>query len=229
MAIAFDAATDGGNNGGSTTSITFSHTCTGSDRLLIVAVIGDPTTDDVTGVTYNGVAMTQVGKQSPAIGYRWAYLYHLEAPASGANNVVISAGSAHYLWGGAASYTGVNASGQPDQTATNSGTGPTLTTSITTVADNCWMMLMEGSYDADTGHPAAGTGSTRRKNDASFGAWGLFDNNAAITPAGANSMQTVRTGPVGLSHVAASFAPATSPPPPPPAANYNLPLLGVGD
>src|SRR5678809_1505187 len=43
--IARDAATDGGNNGGTTTSRTFAHTCSGSGRYLFVPVKGGLVSD----------------------------------------------------------------------------------------------------------------------------------------------------------------------------------------
>ncbi len=61
--IAFDSATNGGSGTG--TSLTYAHTCSGSARLLRVGVnLYNPGTDDLTGVTYAGVAMTQIGKIS---------------------------------------------------------------------------------------------------------------------------------------------------------------------
>ena len=53
---AFDAAGSGPST--SATSLTWSHTCAGANRILFVGFLSNGT---VTGVTYNGVAMTQVG------------------------------------------------------------------------------------------------------------------------------------------------------------------------
>lgn len=230
MPIAFDAATDGGNNGGASTSLTFSHACSGSDRLLIVIVAGDSFggADDVTGVTYGGVPMELVGKRAPAASNRWNYLYLLENPASGANNVVVSASSTHYLLAGAASYTGAAQTGQPDASTTNDGGGSvtSLTTSVTVVAADSWLVCGENAYTGNN-PPAAGTGTTRRTFDAPFGGWGLFDSNGAVA-AGSRSLQTTRPESVNtITHVMASIAPAGGGggPTPRPA---DLLLLGVG-
>lgn len=230
MAIAFDAATDGGNNGGTTNSRTFSHTCTGSDRILFVGFCGDvsPGNDDITSVTYNGVGLSLVGKRTDDNTSRMLYLYMLVGPASGANDVVISCTNNHYLLAGAVSYTGVAQSGQPDASTTNiSGAlATTLTTSLTTVADNCWTVLVEGGFNANAA-PTAGAGSTRRTFDAAFGTWGLFDSNSAITPAGSYSMTTDRSSSDNfIAHVMASVSPTG-------ALNSAAPggllmLLGVG-
>src|SRR3954468_16022523 len=106
MAVAFDAATDGGDKGGANSSKTFSHSCAGSDRCLIVTALGDQTNDLITGVTYNGVAMTLAAKRPPT-GDRWLYLFYLLNPASGSNSVVVTASGTTYILTGAASYTGV--------------------------------------------------------------------------------------------------------------------------
>src|SRR5262252_9483594 len=80
--IAFDTATNGGNNGGTTTSLTFNHTCA-SNATLLVGVIGDyvlSTPDNITSVTYNGTAMTLVAKNTVEGGSGsdfYQYLYVL--------------------------------------------------------------------------------------------------------------------------------------------------------
>ncbi len=63
----FDNAADGGNNGGSTTSLTYSYTVgTNSNRLLLVNLVGDPSADDISSVTYAGAPMTLITKvQTP--------------------------------------------------------------------------------------------------------------------------------------------------------------------
>lgn len=212
MAIAFVAGADGGNNTGGT-GLTYSYTCgSGANRLLVVGVAGDATVDDVTGVTYAGVSMTLAAKKAATgTNNRVSYLFYLLAPATGANNVVISASTAHYILSGAADYTGVKQSAQPDATATANGTGSVLllTSSVTTVANNSWAILLENGYGSNT-PPTASTGVTRRTFDAVFGGWGLFDSNAAITPAGSYSMTTQRTNASDtITHVGASFQPDT--------------------
>ena len=105
MAVAFDAATDGGEVLG--TSLTFAHTCTGADRALVVGIFVNSTTDHITGVTYAGSAMTRQSTVSTGNVGR-IYIYTLLAPASGANNVVVSSASTTFS-AGAVSFTGVGA------------------------------------------------------------------------------------------------------------------------
>lgn len=73
----------------SASSRTFSHNQNaGADGYLFVLVACPAIT--VTGVTYNGVAMTNVSTQTPTVyGTQWTF-WKLAAPATGANNVVVS-------------------------------------------------------------------------------------------------------------------------------------------
>ncbi len=219
MAIAFVSAADLGDNSNTTNNLTASYTCgSGLARLLVVAIIGDELSvtaqDDITGVTYAGTTMQLGAKLADNTGTkppRYTYLYHLINPTSGANNVVINCTNTHYIAALAGDYTGVSAIGQPDATKTNddpTGTGVALTTTITTVANNSWAVLIALGYSDGT-PPTASTGDIRRTFDAAFGEIGLFDSNGAITPAGNYSMSTnwpVSAG-NGIGHVIVSFLP----------------------
>lgn len=215
MAISFVAAADIGNNGGTTNSLSANYSCgSGLNRLLVVCINGDKTVDDVTGVTYAGTSMTFAVKNLAAGMDRHQYIYFLLSPASGTNSVVISCTSTHYLLAGAADYSGVAQSGQPDATTTNvagSSSNTSLTTSITTIADNSWAILMETDYDLNSDNlpPVASTGDTRRAFDGPFGGWGMFDSNGPVTPAGSYSLTTTRgtTPQYPIGHSVTSFAP----------------------
>ncbi len=204
MAIAFDAATDGLNNGGSGT-LTFSHTATGSNLIGFVGLLGDVIggADDISSVTWGGVAMTLIRKITSGPGGRFSYVYALAGPASGSQSIVVSSSSNHYLLAGAATYTGASQTGIPDNSTTNTaGTDP-ITTSLTTVADNCWTFLFAESGSGGTF--TAGTGSTFRKKDVAFSVWGILDSGNLIHPAGSYSM-TVSSLSNGVT-IMCSFAP----------------------
>lgn len=69
---------------------------TGTDRVLLVFVSWRERTNTISGVTYNGVAMTSLGTKitesdaSPVLsGQLWA----LAGPASGSNNLVVTMGA----------------------------------------------------------------------------------------------------------------------------------------
>jgi hypothetical protein len=223
MAIAFDAATYGSHNTG--TSHSFSHTCTGADGLLFVGIVGDYTADDITSVTYNGDTMTLVDKRRNPGEARWTYLYYRLGPDTGGSYTVqINASSSHFLTGGAVSYTGAQQSGVPDASNTGESDTSPLTISVTTVANNCWTVLVGCCEGANV---AAGTGSTQRVVDSSFDAIGMFDSAGVITPAGSYSMGMTGGSPTWFAGVMASFAPAGGGSTPSPAAGA-LALTGQG-
>lgn len=183
MAIARDAATDGGNNGVAGPTHSFNHTCTGSDLYLQVTVVGDlgGGADDISSVTYNGVGMTLVRKEAGATVVRMTYVYALMGPATGTHAVLITAGSTHFLQGAARSYTGVSQTGQPEVssvTFSNADADSSLTVAITPLTANSWVLLTSGGYDANS-LPAAGTGANLWLRDTTFGLWGFFDSNGA--------------------------------------------------
>lgn len=200
--IAFDAASQGTSSG---TSTTFAHTCSGSDRLLFVEAYST-TGDDVTGITYNGVAMTQINKVSKSGSSEKLYLYYLAAPATGSNNVVVSrSGSGGFLHGAASSYTGAKQTGIPDSQTTTApvGTGTSLTATTTTVANNCWLVA---AFVCDNGGITAGSGTSVRGGDTSFDV--IADSNGAKTPAGSHSLIVNCNSGSNRAAVIASFEPA---------------------
>ena len=200
FAIAFDATANAAAD--SVTSLTYAHTNTGSNLILFVGVDIDVGTDDITGVTYNTVAMTRINtQQTGGVGNRRNFLYYLLAPATGANNIVISRSSTGTIRSASASYTDAKQSDVPDASNTNSAGGVTsILTTTTTIADNCWVV---SHNDNDAGAPGAGAGLTIR---GSYANGGIGDNNTAKTPAGAVSLTwTLPSG--GTATCQASFAP----------------------
>lgn len=182
MAIANDSFTNGAFTSG--TTHTFSHTCSGTDRILYVHAFINTTTDRVTGVTYNGTSMTLLHKFSPAAG-RYLYVFALINPDTGANNVVISASASVAIGGNAVSYTGVSQTSQPEVTRTEIGSTNPDTYSITTTTDNSWAVLFTLGNNAN---PTASTGSTFVGQNSVYGDADVFDSGGAITPAGSYSM-----------------------------------------
>lgn len=202
MAIAFDTSTNGGlaNPG---TSLSWSHTCAGSDRILFVAVRSTTsTTDNVTGVTYNGASLTLVDRRNGDAGLlRAVSLWVLAGPASGANTIQVSGSPSDVILGLAASYTGAGAS-PPD--ATNQGTAlgsASVQVAVSPVASGCWIVGMEGN---NVGVVTV-TNATERQDSAN--GINLSDTNGTVT-AGA-SYQITWTNTAGeRAAIVASFAPA---------------------
>jgi hypothetical protein len=178
----------------------------GANRLLVVNLIGDTVADDISSVTYAGTSMTLIGKVLAASN-NWEYLYYLLNPPSGSSNVVITAGSKHYLISQAASWYNVKQSAQPDASTTNTSaaTSTSTTTSLTTVAAGSLVVQGLWSY----GHLAAGAGANPIVVDAVFQGAGIFvSGGSPVSPAGNVGMTTISDGTLSTGVIMASFAPA---------------------
>ena len=168
MAIAFSAAA----NTTVVNQASWTHVCGSSDTLLVVACnvfSGTPT------VTYNGVSMT-LGPNTGAI--RSFYLFN---PSPGSNTVAISGGTCTDSV--SASYTGTAVSGLDASATTSEGGGAgSHTSSITTIADNCWPIM---AFALDTTSTlAAGAATTQRAWANQARAIAIFDSATPKTPAG---------------------------------------------
>lgn len=201
MAIAFNAANQQVVSGSLTNTIALSSS--GSNRLVIAVIADDG--KGTMDVTYNGASLTSILGVEDTSGFFKFHFFYLLNPDTGSNNLVATRGintGDFYLIG--ATYTGIKQTGQPDASTTNAQTaGTSQTTSITTVADNSWSMLLTG---ADSGNLAASTNSSLRGSILN-GFFGFFDSNSAITPASSFSMSTTMNS--GLrTAIMVSFAPA---------------------
>lgn len=202
MAISRNSSADLGlDTGLSGSTATVAYTCgSGSNRILFVGFFGSvDSADTVSSVTYGGVAMTQVATALHASDRR-IWLYALIAPASGANNIVITLSSApdHY-WAMAADYAGVSQTGQPD--GMDSGTGSmSVTASPTVVNANSWVVAF--------GRESTGTspGWTNVTALQSNGGIHLADSNADVS-AGSYTV-TFAPGASFLALIGAAISPA---------------------
>lgn len=204
MAIAFDAKSNG-------TSQTVSHTCTGSNLILVTGFItyrAAGSANSVTGVTYNSVAMTQAGELTRNATSEYQYIYYLVGPATGAHNIVVSTSNTLDAFGmSSASYTGASQTGQPDSYATEGPYGSgSITVTTTTVADNCWLA---GFFCIDNGTPpwTAGTNTTLR--DATINEV-FADSNGVQTPAGSHSLTATHASGSAISAQVISIKPPST-------------------
>lgn len=201
MAIAFDSA---GRVGGTGTSVSLSHTCSGNNRILIAGIkVYEPGGGDLlTGVTYAGVAMTQIGKVSQTI-HAYFYLYYLINPATGANNIVASAsGAPDEMDVFGSSYTGVKQSGQPDAGPNSGNSASPNTRTVTTIADNAWVV---GYFCSDNGSAVAASTNTTDRANLNYAGM-ICDSNGGKTPPGSFSL--VATGTTTITGIIASISPA---------------------
>jgi hypothetical protein len=133
MAVTFDAVgpSSAGATAASVTSVSWSHTCSGTNRYVVVgAAVGQPSdTGLTTSATYNAVSMTSLGiVHSGASTSGYVQLWGLINPPTGASTVVVTASvSVSAFSAGSISFNGVDQS-------TPVGTAVTATANATSVA-----------------------------------------------------------------------------------------------
>ena len=141
MPVAFDAQSSGGI--GNSNTLTIAHTCSGTERVLLVGVEWNKATSvptTISSITYNGIALTP-GPSAKNANDEAAAIWYLINPATGANSLIITfSGNCAFQFGGL-SYTGVNQTSPISQSSTATGTSTTPSVALTAVA---------GGYMADS-------------------------------------------------------------------------------
>lgn len=158
MAVAFDAvgpsATGTISQGAPPATLTWSHTCSGSDRLLIVTAsyatggaYGGSDAGAALSATYNGVSMTSVGvRHSNDSDAGFGQMFYLVNPPTGSNTVAVSvsgwlANNADII-AGSVSFTGVDQSTPVQNYTNNAGDGSSASLSVSTAATNLALALV---------------------------------------------------------------------------------------
>ena len=168
------------------TSLSANFTCTGANGILFAQVLGEVVgTSYISGATYNGIAMTQIGSvRIPSD--RWMHLFYLLNPPQGQNTLIVTGTATGFMEVVATSYNGV--SGLDGTLAGTNGGSVTMGTLVTTKA-NDWTVAFIG---AQAGQLTAGTTTFIRQyyND-DWHAW--FDSNGALA-IGTNTLTANNTG-----------------------------------
>lgn len=159
-------------HGASTTSEGGSFTCSGTNRFLLVTIV-EYASNNCSGVTYNGVAMTKITGIS-ADGGRYLTSWYLFNPASGAHTLTASFNTSVY--GPSVyceSYSGAKQTSGFGNYTSNSGSGTAISATLTPPASG-WVIM---NWRDDTGQTAtAGANTTLRVANE-----GLADTNGNKT------------------------------------------------
>ena len=117
-------------------SLTMNFNITGSNLILFVSTFKQ-NSETITGVTWNGVPLTQV-ESVTSYTTNNLQLWYLLAPAVGTYDLVTTAtGSSGYIITYYTLYSGVKQTGQLDGSTRVTGSTP-ITATITTRTDNTW-------------------------------------------------------------------------------------------
>jgi hypothetical protein len=203
-AIAFDAAASQAVT--SASPITWTHTTTGSNRVLFIGVdLQIPLGGSISGATYNGTAMTLIISTTGSNGVSNSSfidsIFYLIAPATGANTVSVTfTGSGASGVGGSISLTGVDQSIPLDSFGCAIFSSGTPSNTITTVADSSWGLDSVSSFSGT--FSGAGANQTIRWNNALNSGSSI----GPISPSGATTFTWSGLS-VGWADCAASFCP----------------------
>lgn len=140
MAIAYDSSSNSGNG-----VVSWSHTCTGTNLVLLVACYSNGTSP--TAVTYNSVSLTQI-----VTGTNMT-IWMLLSPPTGAHTIAVTTTTTTKVHL-AVSYTGCDTALNPNAFNTgynNAGAGTTLayvTYGLTATVTNCWIVDLSIGYSS---------------------------------------------------------------------------------
>lgn len=202
--INFDAATEKDSGANTVTSLTWSHTVAGSNRILMVGVSlrnsGTPN-QTVGSVTYNTVGLTWLGSAGYTTNSH-VEIWYLVGPATGAHNVVVTltaGNAATRIVAGAASFTGVKQTTPLGSfmSAASTTTSSPATVDVTSVNEGEVVMdcLMVRVPSGTTTTATAAGGQTQRWNAVST--YGSSSN--------ARGASSHKPGPVGGGTVTMSW------------------------
>lgn len=213
MAISFVSAISN-SSGSRTTTRTESFTVSGGTDRIFIAQIQVENGFSVTGVTFNGVAMTQQGAVAQSIGtFNNTYQYYLVNPPTGTYNLGVTTSGSAFVYLVAGEYNGVDQSTPFDgsMVANKITSGTTVTTNITTTIDDCWLI---GMGQAQSNTLSAGTGTVKRTTPiTTYETWQIMvDSNGGKTPAGTYSLQVSRSSSGAAGLVVSALRPAGAAP-----------------
>lgn len=182
--VLFDAVgpSSAGQAAAASSSISWSHTCSGTDRVLYVG-IACSNNGATLSATYNSVSMTSLGKRSSNDQSQgFAQLFRLIAPATGSNTVLVSLASGTAdLEGGSISFTGVDQT-TPDGTPVT-GISATSSVSVDVPTDSSQSMVVDVT---SCGSTISSSGQTNRWLNNQNGSSGA-GNGAGSTAVGTGS------------------------------------------
>ena len=202
MAIAFDAFT-GGSSGASPKTVAHTVATPGANTAVYAVLLND-TADTVTGVTYDGNAMTQRQKETASGTFTYIYEW-IGTSTSGAKNIIASSSSGT-LYVSVISFTGVSAF-DAGNNGNNNGSTP-INLPITTIAANCFAVafLYDGGQSST---PTAGTGTTKAGANGDYSGCATFYSTAALSAGSNNLVANVATAATN-SWPIVSFSPAAA-------------------
>ena len=186
--------------------MTYSVPCAGNNRILYLSILSSNTSngDRITGVTYGGVAMTQVFKIALDSDNE-RYLYYLVNPAVNYNDLVISCDSISIsLTIGASAYFNVVQTAPTILSSVGPTTGTSISISETPTIDKSWIVAFFSGASDYTGGLTKGSNTVFRGGNTNFQ---MADSGGPITPAALTTLLADFTSSTNALAFAAVMAP----------------------
>lgn len=189
--ISFDASSNSGYQA-SSSSYSWSHTNNGNYLSVDVSRLSVPGTT-VTGITYNGVSLTNIGTQASGTDAGNVSMWGLVAPATGTHTIAVTLSGVAISVGNAVSYSGVHQTsptgGFNGATSVNVGAADAKVF-ITSVSGNCWIHDAVATTDTSVTAEDGGFGINSRNNVSGAGGSGA---NADTGPVPIGAIETLYT------------------------------------
>lgn len=216
MAIAYQSSTTAFNNGGSISSLTFSHTVSaGNNRILLVGVSAET---GVSAITFGGVGLTKLDDNNFGNSNS---VWYLIAPSVSTADIVVTFGGSGNLYPAviAANFTDVNQS-TPNRTVANSASNSNTGCTVSVTSETGDLVVdFNGNRSVGSGvfNPTPGSGGTDRAyiNAGSITAISLATEAGA---SGTTTMDWTWSGNQYYAQIAFALIEDTSPP----SSNYPI-------
>jgi len=154
MAVAFDNSSN--KDGGNSATYSFDHLVSGSDRVLLLLMTVDGSGESVSGINYDGVAMTRESREGIAAGF--VEVWYLINPNTGTNSVAVTLTGQNRSLATAASFTGVDQFDPIVVKQSANGNDDTPVLNITSLQENS--MLVSVGFGESSGNASPGAGQT---------------------------------------------------------------------
>ena len=204
--VVFDAAVSSGYKAAQS-NYSFNHTVTTQANRFLEVCVSLFAAGTVSGITYNGVALTQNASATVTNGVYRNETWYLIAPATGVNSVAVTLSGLTTSSSDAASYYNTDQQKPIEATATNSGTNTPATVSVTTITSGA---MVTGHLDVMTasGVTSATGQNSRSSGSGALGSSLLDDKGPVSTPAAT----TLTWNNIGVTDVWAASAMSIKPP-----------------
>lgn len=170
-------------------SISWTHTCSGEDRLLLVFIgsnIG------CSSITYNGVGMTLVDTQVAGAGNRCGQIWKLVNPSTGsAYTITANLSSLGFGKAYSVSFDGVNQTTPLNAVAKGQSSGTAVSATATTVSGGIVCDLVVAVGDASSVSFTPGSGQTERLDSNSISYMAAAGSTISATTTSKTMTQTI--------------------------------------